>query len=109
MPAGLWASDPRSSHLHLERVETAADAVHGADDPTVVDEDVVDLHGAGPRPRGRRGDVERDLLRPEWIRQVEGAHPAVEEAADDDRLGHPGARRRSVLVQVVGAVAAAAS
>src|SRR5262245_59836708 len=94
----------RGSHLEREHVETADEHVDGLDDAPLLDKDVVDLDGADPRAARWRGDVERDLFRPERIGQVERPDAAVEKAAEDHRLGHPRARRGAVLVQVVGAV-----
>ena len=49
--APIGAQDPAAqvrSHGHLKHVEAADEPVHGVDDAALVDEDVVDLDGAGP-------------------------------------------------------------
>jgi hypothetical protein len=48
---GGWrgrSSSTGRSGLHLEYVDAADEPVHGVDDPPLVDEHVVDLHGPGP-------------------------------------------------------------
>src|SRR5207249_4090913 len=42
-----------SSHGHLERVEAPGEAIDGVDDLALVDEDIVDLDGAGLRAARR--------------------------------------------------------
>src|SRR6267142_531103 len=96
-------------NLELKRVESADQAIDRIDDAALVDEHVVDLHGAGSRSARRLRHVVGDLLGPERVRDVVGAHAAVEEGAEDDRLRLQVARHRAVLMQIVSAVSAASS
>src|SRR2546428_7134999 len=100
-PNSTPISDPE-----VEDIEPADDPVDGVEDAALVDQDVVELDGPGRRLARPRRHERRDLLRLERIPDVEGAHAAVEEGADDDVLRDEAAR--AVLVQVVGAEAAAA-
>jgi hypothetical protein len=84
-------------------------AIDRVDHAALVDEHVVDLRRAGARSARRLGDEVAGLRGPERVREVEGADAPVEEAADDDRLRHPRPRGRAILVQVVRAIAPAAS
>src|SRR5206468_3370136 len=93
-PNSTPISDPE-----VEDIEPADDPVDGVEDAALVDQDVVELDGPGRRLARPRRHERRDLLRLERIPDVEGAHAAVEEGADDDVLRDPAAR--AVLVQVV--------
>jgi hypothetical protein len=50
------------SQRELEHVETTGEAIDGVDDTALVDEDVVDLRGAGAGAARRRGDVVRGFV-----------------------------------------------
>ena len=82
------------------------EAVHDVNDAVFVDVDVVDAVGVGAF-----GDLRHkvgDLLRLKGVGGVEDADAAVEEGGEDEGVGLQGQLAGTVLVDVVGAVAAGA-
>src|SRR5262249_41796945 len=104
-PSSRPANATPHSKIHLQDVKTADVAIDRIDDLALVDEDVVELDGAGRRHRWRWWHEHPDLLRLIWIGNVIGAQSAIEEGAEHDLIGLPAGRPRHVLVDVVGAEA----
>src|SRR6195256_907295 len=77
--------------------------VDRVDDAALVDEHVVELDRAARRKGWRLWHEGRDFLRLIRVGNVVGAQAAVEERADDDRVGVPRGRQRYVFVDVVRA------
>src|SRR4029453_14732966 len=85
-----WDARAAKSKIHLQDVEAADVAIDGVDDLALVDEDVVELNGAGGRHWRRRRHEHADLLRLVGIGNIVGAQSAVEEGAEHDLIGLPG-------------------
>src|SRR5262249_56174110 len=88
-PSSRPANATPHSKIHLQDVKAADVAIDRIDDLALVDEDVVELDGAGRRHRRRWWHEYPDLLRLIWIGNVIGAQSALEEGAQHHLIGFP--------------------